>query len=146
MPERMAARVLVMDADGAVLLLCGHDPAQPDRGAWWFTPGGGLEAGEDPRRAARRELFEETGLAVDDLDEPVHERRTEFDFDHVHYEQHEHFFCARVARFDVDNSHWSELERRVLDGARWWTRAELETTNEMIYPENLAEILARVLQ
>lgn len=146
MSVRTAARVLVIDAEGALLLLCGHDPARPGQGVWWFTPGGGLEAGEDTRRAARRELFEETGLVVDDFDEPVHERHTAFDFDGVHYDQYEYFYCARVARFEIDDSHWSDIERRVLDGARWWTRAELATTTETIYPENLAEILARLVQ
>ena len=37
-------------------------PAAPDRGSWWFTPGGGLDPGESHRDGAVRELFEETGL------------------------------------------------------------------------------------
>ncbi len=34
----------------------------------WDTPGGTLEDGEDPMVGARREVQEETGLIVDDLD------------------------------------------------------------------------------
>lgn len=32
------------------------------RGAWWQMPQGGIDAGEDPSKAALRELFEETGM------------------------------------------------------------------------------------
>ena len=31
-------------------------------GTWWQMPQGGVEPGEDPAAAARRELFEETGI------------------------------------------------------------------------------------
>jgi putative (di)nucleoside polyphosphate hydrolase len=32
------------------------------RGTWWQMPQGGIDAGEDPAAAARRELFEETAM------------------------------------------------------------------------------------
>ena len=39
---RTSARVVLLDDDGAVLLLCGSDPAITDGIAprWWFTVGG----------------------------------------------------------------------------------------------------------
>lgn len=61
---RRVATVLLVDARGWVLMqLRGADaPASP--GVWSF-PGGGIEDGEEPEEAARRELLEETGLLVD---------------------------------------------------------------------------------
>jgi 8-oxo-dGTP pyrophosphatase MutT (NUDIX family) len=64
---RTAGRVIVVDREGRVLLFRGGDPARPRDGTWWFTPGGGADPGESVEEAARRELFEETGLAVEKL-------------------------------------------------------------------------------
>ena len=136
--ERAAARVVVLDGEGAVLLLQGFDPGRPERGSWWFTPGGGLDPGESPADAARRELFEETGLHVDDLGAVRFERDTTFEFEGVVYEQHEHFFAVRTARFEPIGDAWTEVERRSVLGHRWWTVDELIATHDVVHPEQLA--------
>lgn len=55
---------MVLNADGRVWL--GRRPdarAEPEgRGSWWQMPQGGIDENEEPRQAALRELFEETGL------------------------------------------------------------------------------------
>jgi 8-oxo-dGTP pyrophosphatase MutT (NUDIX family) len=139
--ERVAARVIVLDEIGAVLLLRGHDPAQPDRGAWWFTPGGGLDPGEIPVDAARRELREETGLDVVHLDLAPFERDTTFEFERVTYRQHEHFFITRTHRFDPTDVAWTDVERRSVLGHRWWSIDELAATDEAVHPEQLVSWL-----
>jgi len=60
---RQAARVIVIDEDGRVLLVKFEFP---DGRVVWATVGGGLEAGETHEDAARRELAEEAGLEWDD--------------------------------------------------------------------------------
>jgi len=50
--------------DSEVLLM--HRNKEPNLGLW-IAPGGHIEIGESPHEAARRELFEETGLVADEL-------------------------------------------------------------------------------
>lgn len=60
MDMRVAAYAVIADADDRVLLAHWNE----GRHAAWTLPGGGLEPGEDPEHAARREVREETGFRV----------------------------------------------------------------------------------
>ncbi len=134
--DREAARVLLLDGASRVLLFHGCDPAHPQDGTWWFTPGGGAEEAETPEQTARRELWEETGLQVGPLEGPVAERTTEFDFDGVAYRQHEHYFVARLGQADVVTSPaaQTELETRAVLGWRWWAEPDLAATDDVVHP------------
>lgn len=144
---RRAGRVLLIDAQDRVLLLHGFDPARPSHG-YWFTPGGGLNDDESTAEGAARELFEETGLRLDaaDLGTAVWQEQTEFPFDGRWYRQEQDFFLARVAAWDVDMSGLDEIERDSLDDHRWWTLADLRTTDDRVYPSNLASLLQGLLE
>lgn len=140
--ERAAARVVLLDEHGRVYLL----EAADERGRWWFTPGGGREAGESDIDCARRELAEETGYRVDAsaLAGPIFEEVMEPSPGRVEVRQRQVFFAARVAAGAAgDERGWTEIETRVIKGARWWTIEELEQTRDAVYPVQLAE-LARV--
>ncbi len=60
MDMRVAAYAVVIDEDRRMLLAHWNEGV----GAAWTLPGGGLEPGEHPEDAVRREVREETGLRV----------------------------------------------------------------------------------
>ena len=143
---RHAARVLLVDGAGRVLLFLGGDPDLPDGGSWWITPGGGLDEGETHREGAAREVLEETGLVLhpDDLGDVVLERQVEFRFAGTLYAQHERFFLARVGTHEVDTAGFSALEKRFVLDHRWWTLEDLRATDDQVFPEGLADLVARL--
>ena len=142
--DRRAARVLLIDATGRILLLHGGDPAQPGR-RWWLTPGGGLDEGETPAQGAAREVLEETGLRVDpaDLGSPVFSEVTEFSFDNRLYRQSQDFFAYRAPEWTFDDAGAEDAERRSVTGHRWWSATEIEESGEEFYPAGLADLLRR---
>jgi len=140
LPLRRAGRMIVLDPEDRVLLFR-YDEAPPN-GRHWSTPGGGLNDGEDYPAGARRELAEETGWTDVVLGPEVHERTLTMEYADAIVRQHERFFLARV-----------QVGRRVLgevaamhvsDGIaawRWWTLAEMDATEEVIWPGELADLI-----
>ncbi|HWG99381.1 MAG TPA: NUDIX domain-containing protein [Pilimelia sp.] len=143
---RRAARVLLVDGADRLLMFSGRDPARPAH-RYWFTVGGGLEPGEAPAAGAARELAEETGLRVPAaaFGAPVWREETSFPFDGRWYRQEQHFFLLRVDAWEVDTAGHDAVERRSIDGHRWWTRPELAATGERFYPRELPDLLGRLL-
>jgi 8-oxo-dGTP diphosphatase len=137
--QRPAARILLLDEHDRVLLF---RFTAGDRPAFWATPGGAVDPGESFAAAARRELREETGLDLECGPE-IHARTVKFTtLEDVRVIADERYFLVRTDSFELDTSAHTELERRVMQTHRWFDRPELADWPEIIFPENLADILA----
>jgi 8-oxo-dGTP pyrophosphatase MutT (NUDIX family) len=142
--RRRAARIVLLDRSDRILLLHGFEPADPAV-SWWFTPGGGVEAEESLELAARRELAEETGITSVRLGPLLWQRSCAFAFDGRSWEQDEWYYLGRTDATEVHPGGQTELERRSVDGMRWWTCEELLGSRETVYPTRLAGLLRTLL-
>jgi len=138
--HRPAARVLCLDPDGRVLLLRWRDPG--DGAIFWEPPGGGIDPGESPIAAARRELHEETGLPAGAVLEASVVVPRDFRWNGQHFRGPETFFLGRVAVADVPGARGlTDGEAGALLGYGWFTREELAAIPEPLQPPELPAIL-----
>lgn len=64
LPYRPCVGIMLLNGDGRVFVgrRAKEDRPEEGEGLWWQMPQGGIDEGEDPEAAARRELYEETGV------------------------------------------------------------------------------------
>jgi 8-oxo-dGTP pyrophosphatase MutT (NUDIX family) len=143
---RLSSRLLVIDAaDRLLLFRFVYKSGALAARSFWATPGGELDPGETFAAAAVRELFEETGLRVADVGAEVARRMFTMQLpDGENVKADERFFVVRTAGTEPSREHWTAPERDVMAEHRWWSRAELAQTEETVFPENLAEMLAQL--
>jgi 8-oxo-dGTP diphosphatase len=145
MRRRVTARVLLMDPEDRILLLRGQfdGAAEP----FWFTVGGGVEAGETVEAAAMREILEETGFTDAVVGPVIWWRESVIPAMETQEPMlfEEHYFLARTAGGTPSRAGWNPVELRLVDDIRWWSLGELSLSQEAIWPRGLAKILPRIL-
>lgn len=134
---RRAARLVVVDLHNRVLLF---QHARVTGQKFWATPGGGLEGGETFEEAAAREALEELGVRNPHL-HVLCDRTADFVLVDRQVHQTERLFLLRLESLEFDEEVREVHSRESILETRWWSLAELWKSSELIFPEDLAEIL-----
>ncbi|MGI5118590.1 NUDIX hydrolase [Marinactinospora thermotolerans] len=139
-PLRRAARVIVLDEAGRVLLLRIVDHGR----VFWATPGGSLEAGESEEGAALREVAEELGLDGISLSPPLARRIKDHRVGTVQRRQVETYYLTRVDAARVDAVTGTQTDN--IQERRWWHLEEIAAGTEPVYPAELTDLVETYLK
>ena len=139
--RRRAARVVLLDREGRVLLLNAIDPADASKPNWWELPGGGINPGEDSADTAVRELYEETGLENTEMGPCVWTRHTQFEFGGFSFDQHERIHIAWCDGGDVHPKGLELLEMDSFQGWKWWELDDLLASDVPTWPSRIRDYL-----
>jgi ADP-ribose pyrophosphatase YjhB (NUDIX family) len=149
---RETARIVLLNEQDRILLFKMKDPSvtskeNPAGEPVWFPPGGGVEENESYLEAAKRELWEETGLAdgvnwgplvwIRDIHLFVHQKETRFI---------EYYYVARVQGKQISTDHFTEVEKETYQAHHWWSVDEIMNTQELIFPKQLGQKLIPLLK
>ena len=145
MQTRRCARLIIVNEQQQLLLFQYKDEHKPE--AFWATAGGELKPGESYLQAAKRELYEETGL-TDDIGPLLKKHEAVFvvarSTPALWLEQYYLVQCSSNA--EIYAAQWTEEEKSTIQKWKWWTLQEMQHVRQDCFkPEWLTDLLATVL-
>jgi 8-oxo-dGTP pyrophosphatase MutT (NUDIX family) len=129
---------MLFDEAGAILLVRFVVPRERGDFVFWALPGGEIEPGETEVEAAVREVWEELGLKLK-VAGPVYRDSNQFLHQGEMQDNVDFLFRAECGREEPRLIGFTSDEREIMKEIRWWSAAEVEASEERIFPEGLAE-------
>ncbi|MGK4579947.1 NUDIX domain-containing protein [Kitasatospora sp. HPMI-4] len=145
---RHSVRAIVLDEHDRVLL-CRLAVPQPPGTVVWAAPGGGVERGETPIAALRRELCEEVGLVIGtDPPHVWHQRVAAPGLVPGHDGVVNDYFLVRTTAFDPHGTLSDRgLAAENITTLRWWNPQDIADYRgpDLFSPRDLATPLTALL-
>ena len=129
---------MLFDERGAILLIRFVVMRPAGEFVFWALPGGEIEAGETEIEAAAREVREELGLELT-VAGPVYRDSNQFWHQGEMQDNVDFLFRAECGREEPRLIGFTTDERVIMKEVRWWSEAEIEASEQRIFPVNLAE-------
>ena len=149
---RNSVKIILLSPENKVLLI-GMDnkniksASGEYNGKFWNLVGGKIEEGEDLFAAARRELFEETGLRSESVSfgKVVWTGELVLNMNGVKTLVRQRFIVAEASKQIVTVANLTHEEKMFERGLRWFSLDEIKNSCEVIYPVGLDEYLSDLL-
>ncbi|MEU8550942.1 NUDIX domain-containing protein [Streptomyces roseoverticillatus] len=145
---RRSVRAIILDEDNCILL-CRFAIPKPAGTVVWSAPGGGIEPGETPFAALRRELREEVGLVIEaDPPHVWHQEVVAPDHAEGYDGVINDYFLVRTSHFSPRGTLTDDqLTAENISGLKWWHPNEVDayTGPDLFSPRDLSTPLTALI-
>ena len=150
---RNSVKIILLNEKKEILLLHTDDKSIKSQdgsynGGFWQLVGGKMEEGEGILDTAKRELFEETGLGVDDVefDKVVWQGKLKLEMEGKMTNINQRFILAKT-RSDkvVTLENLTKEEKPVIKRLEWFSCEQIKESHDIIYPAVLPNYLEDII-
>lgn len=151
--RRNSVKIVLINNKKELLLLSTDDKKIKDsnnnyNGRFWQLVGGKIENDETIMEAAKRELFEETGLKECDVEfyhDVIWEGDLQLNICGVLTDINQKFLVARTKNNNITFNFLTDEEKTSIKSFKWFSLDEIKYSSELIYPVVLPEYLFDIL-